>query len=52
MDPPNCEWQADYLVSGGKYQYADWNGVWSKVSTTNAPAARLGHTAVWAGTGK
>jgi hypothetical protein len=36
-----------YLNTGGQYDPAD---SWTATTTTNAPAGRLFHTAVWTGT--
>jgi N-acetylneuraminic acid mutarotase len=37
----------DYLNTGGRYNPT--TNTWSATSTTNAPVARYGHTALWAG---
>lgn len=37
-----------YLNSGARY--SPWSNSWTPINTTNAPAGRAGHTAVWTGT--
>ena len=45
-DPPTCS-SNDYLNTGGRYDPAA--DAWSPMSTTQAPAGRSYHTAVWTG---
>ena len=42
-----CDGSRRYLNTGGRYN-PDTDS-WTATSTTNAPAARAGHTAVWTG---